>query len=397
MRGLILCAVLLSTATQAADTRWSAVATAGAGYSRNPFSTSGANYRGGSGFYSAAIAPTFDILTERTNVSLTGHASLQDYFKSYRESNSYGAGATITNQTTERLSLNARLSYDSSVIGSSVADIIDTPIDEPVDAGQDVGLFGTSDRRQTYGANAGFAYALSARDSINGSGFYTASRYHTLGNLGNYDSYGGSLAYQRQVSARVKLGLQGSASYNDYQRSEASLGGGLTKVYSPQATFDVQLSEIWTLNGAVGASFIKRGGDLSGSGTSTTFSGSITLCRRGQRHQECLNASRQVRPTGFAGTQNQTQIGLTSNYSLSERTRLNGSVSYTDLGGRGLGLAGGVIDRVFATNVGLSHQLTERLSVTSGAFYRRFAGSSTNVRSDLGGRLGLSYTLGDRR
>lgn len=382
----ILGAVLLSTAARAADTHLSADVNAGVGWANNPFAVRGSNWDGGSGYYQVGIRPRLSINGPLTQAAITGHAQFQDYFTDYSNSDSYGADATVSHQATERLSVNARLGYDNSIIGTNELGLGDPDAPLPPN-GEDLGLFGNRDRRRTYTAGAGFTYQPSARDSITGSGFYTASRYGSNAALGNYDSYGGTLAYQRQVTERLSLGAQGS-----YMRSVYDGPQGATNIYTAQGTFGLKLNDQWTVDGALGASFVNR--QITG-GTSTSLSGNISVCRQGERDQECLTASRQVMPTGFAGTQNQTNVTLRGDYKLTERTSLNGSLGYTDIGGQTL--VPGLIHRYFRADAGLSHRLTERLSLRPSAFFRDFGGRGVSVRSDYGGRIGLSYRLGDMR
>ena len=369
------------------ETRISADASANVGYSSNPFSDVGTDT--GSGVAQIRVSPKIKILTERTILILSGDVDYQRYFRRYTDSADFGTGVDYAATPSERLKTHLNLRFDSAIVGRN--QFSNGPIDPnlpvpPVLAGTDIALFGTHGRRRTFRANGDVSYTLSARDSLSAGAYYVRSRYSQSGGvaaLNDYDGFGGSAGYNRAVSAHLQLGAQASVARYQY-----TSGLSNTTVYSAQGVFVDVLSPHWTASGALGVSFTT--GRIGGN--KATLSGNLRLCRATDRTSLCLTASRAVLPTGFAGTQTETAVGLDYSYRLSERSRVFASVSYSKNGNSQLLVLGQ--NEYLRTSAGYDHQLTQRVSLVATARYAKIYGGLLNRRADTGGLLGVAVKVG---
>lgn len=412
---------------QSTETRLSADVSSTLGYSNNPFSITGSNT--GAAFVSVDIRPQLRLLRERSSLTLTADANVQQYVNKYNRSDNYSGGAVYAFTPSEHISGSLSASIQSSLIGSTNAPsnqfavvspidptapittgtgtgtgaIVTNPIDiSPINNGTDIGLFGTGARRRTISGGGSISATLSARDVVNASAFIINSNYSNgantsnigglLSNLDNYTGYGGTVGYSRQFTANIQAGLQGSASKYNYDAAN-----GDTSVYSIQATTTARINAYWTLNGALGVSFIERQVGKS----DPALSGSVALCRRGVRSAYCLNANRSVQPTGILGTQVSTSIGGNYTYRLTERSNIGASVDYST-NTTPPGLNGPINTLGIGTEYGRAminydRQLRQRLRFIASANYRQIFGGNLNRPGDFGGQVGLALRLGDYR
>ena len=408
---------LPSLACAQSEDRLSADVSATAGYSNNPFAFLGSDT--GSGLLSISIAPRYRHLTERSTITVSAEADLQQYFRRYGHNESYSAALDYAARLTQRLTTHARLDLSSAVLGSfgvyapavassgtgtvgltdtgttggttgsTTVPVIVTPVSlVPI---TDIGLFGLRNRRRTGRLSGDAGIVLSARDSLNVGGSVEVTRYANL-DAGNYEAYAGTVGYSRRVSDSVSAGLQGSVSSFNYQTGIAS-----SKSYSIQATGSARINERWSGSGALGVSFVSGGGGLST--RSTSLSGNLNLCRRGPLTTMCVQASRQVSPTGLAGSQYVTTAGANWNKQIAEHQSVSLSGSYSVVGGNGTRLITNALPPLqtkYAQAVaGYSRELRERLSLTASVNYRQLLGNNIGRPKDFGGQLGLSYRIGD--
>jgi len=426
---LALCAatVAMPAFAQTTETRLSADVSSTLGYSNNPFSSTGSNT--GAAFVSVDIRPQLRLLRERSSLTISADANVQQYVNRYNRSDNYSGGAVYSITPSEHISASLSAGIQSSLIGSTNAPYnqfaIVTPIDPtapatpgsglgtgtivvdpilttPINNGTDIGLFGTGARRRTINGGGNVSAVLSARDVVNASAFIINSHYSNgantnnigglLGNLDNYTGYGGTVGYSRQFTANIQAGLQGSASKYNYDTE-----GGDTSVYSVQATTTARINAYWTLNAALGVSFINR--QIGNS--DPALSGSLALCRRGVRSAYCLNANRSVQPTGILGTQVSTTVGGNYSYRLTERSNIGASADFS----RNTTPPGlndpinrlGIGDEYGRATINYDRQLRQRLRFIASANYRQIFGGNLNRPSDFGGQVGLALRLGDYR
>ena len=313
------------------------------GYSTNPFTEIGDDT--GSGVADIQVRPRATLRSERSVIVLSGSAQYQKYFRRYNDAQNYQAALDYSGTPSEHLTTHLGVTYDNSILGSNrgfVGPFDPTLPETPTVIGSDLALFGTRDRRSTIGVNGDLSFVLSPRDTITPSAYFVRSRYRRF-SQGNYDGYGGTLAYSRQISERLQLGLQGSASKYDYQ----GLAGDST-VYTVRGTGSYTFSPRWKVNGAVGVSLTE------------------------------------------------TSVGVNYSNRVSERGRIFASAAYSKNGNNNPLLLFGGNEYISAT-VGYERSINERLRMTANTRYRDVFGFGGNRGADYGGQVGVTYKIGDNR
>lgn len=385
----LLAAVLLAPCTAHAqdETRASIDVSPGVGYSSNPFSGTGGDR--GSGYAVLDVSPRLQLLMPQDTLTLSGTGSFQKYFRRYSDSDSYRVSADYAGKPSARLSAHARVDISSSIIGAF--DTVNNGFFDPitgVPAPTDFGLFGSRDRRRGVYATGDFSAALSARDSITASSFYEVGRYDRFAAISNYDGFGGTLGYNRQLNSTLRAGLRGSVSRYTYPGAR-----GNTDVVSINATGSGKINEYWTVDGAIGASFVNS--STRASTGKASLSGNVNLCRQGVNTNFCFNASRSVRPTGYNGSQYVTSVGASWSAKVSQFDTVSWSASYNKENGSRSLLFPGIESEYYSANANYARRLSERLRLTATASYRDISNANFNRKADIGGRLSLSYHFGD--
>ena len=369
------------------ETRASVDVSPGVGYSSNPFAVAGDNT--GSAYADVNIAPRIQLLTPKSTLTLSGDVSLQKYFSHYSSTDSYRIGLNYSGRPSARLQTHMRVDLSSAIIGAY--NTLDNGVIEPgLPVPSDYALFGSRDRRRSLYASGGFDLALSERDSISVNGFYELARYRLYADTSDYNGYGGTIAYSRQISANTRIGLQGGVSRYDYRGARGS-----TEVYSISPTISTKLGRLWTLDGAVGVSFVN--GSSIGSTRAASLSGNANLCRNGELSTFCVNAARQVRPTGLDGSQYVNTVGANWSRKLSPYTTISAYGSYSTQSGTQLPEFSGLNVRYLTGGVAYERRLTERLRLIASGRYRKIFSDSYNRSDDIGGRIGVTYRFGDPR
>jgi len=402
---------LPSVAAAQSEERLSADVSATAGYSNNPFSVTGNDT--GSALLTLDFAPRYQILTERSTITLSGDANLQQYARRYGRNDSYSGALDYVLRPSEHITAHTRLDLSTSVLGSftglqpgfgtvatggSTVPGTTTPV-VPIPASTsfvpitDIGLFGLRNRRKLARLSGDVSWGLSLRDSLTVSGYAEATRYSSLPQFGNYEAYSGSLGYSRRVSDRMTVGLRGSASSFQYRTANNN-----SRVFPVEATASGRLSERWTVDGALGVTFVQS--DAVGSTNRTSLSGNVNLCRQGELTSTCIQAARQVSPTGLVGTQYVTSAGINWSRRLSELSNLSLNGSYSKVGGDTARLLPGALqlqNEFVQGTVSYDRRLRERLRLVTSAHYGRLLSGNAGRPSDFGGQVGLSYRFGDSR
>ena len=422
--------VPVAAGAQTTENRFGGSASATLAYSNNPFSQQNGN--GGTTSTSSPLAvldvtPTFQHLTEHSVLSISADANLQQYFRRYGGNNSYSGAIDYRLRPAARVSAHLRLDLASAVLGSFnsfVPPVTATPLPVtgapattttvpgaaangnalPVDPTllypsspllTDIGLYGLRTRRRTARASGDASIGVTERDSLTVSTYAEVARYGGGANgvnFGDYEAYSGTLGYQRRVSAYINLGVQGTASLFNYRTT------GSTRVYAVAATATGRLSPHWTLDGSLGASFVS--GASAGSTRSTSPSGSVSLCRQGERSVMCAQASRQVSATGVGSSQYVTTAGLNWSRRLSERDGLSLNATYSNIGGgRVLLVPGGLPlqTQYGQASLGYDRRLRQRLRFVASANVRQLLDGGNGRPADFGGQVGLSYQFGNLR
>lgn len=376
------------------------------GYANNPFSQPNG---GGDGYVTFDISPRVVLVQERSTLTATVAAQVQQYFARYPTTDSYRASLDYSGRPAERITTFVQLNVSSAILGNfdnfnqfgngfnlpgagESATPPATPVVTPGQGGttgfiSDLGFFGTRERRRSVYANAGLTAGLSARDTITVSAFGDFARFRNFA-ASNYDGFGGNFSYSRQLSTFTQLGVQGSYSRFDYQGPS-----GITNSYSIQATGSTRINARWTADGALGVTFIDS--NVIGSSNRTSLSGNIRLCRQSERSNMCFYGSRQSQATGFNGAQYVTSAGVDFDRRLSERSRVGLSVSYVNQGGLQQIVNGQ--SEYLVVSPTYSRQILERLQFQASLRYRQLFGGFAGQQVDYGGQAGISYSFGRLR
>jgi len=414
------------TVAWAQEDRLSVDVVGSAGYSNNPFALVDDNTD--SALVSVDVLPRYQRLTERSTLTLSGAASFQRYLRRYSNNESYSASADYALRASEQVTAHTRLDLLSSVLGANnfLPGIVGAGQASPaigsgagtttgVDAGggggtivpganptvvplmpfTDIGLFGLRNRRRSARLGGDVAIGLSAQESLTVSGYGEVARFSQLPEFGDYEAFGATLGYSRRLSERLTVGLRGSVSDFNYQTSDSD-----SRALSLEATGSTRLSELWSADGAVGVTFVDSG--AVGSTRRTSLSGNVNLTRRGELSSLSFQGSRQVSPTGLAGTQYVSTIGVNWSRRLGERENVSLSANYSNVGGGGQDLTripGGLPFQTEFGQViaGYDRQINRRMRFVASANYRQLFGGNAGRPRDFGGQLGLSYRIGDPR
>lgn len=416
---VVMAAALPTAALAQQEDRLSVDVIGSAGYLNNPFAIADGDT--GSALASVDILPRYQILSENSAFTISGAATLQQYLRRYGRNDSYSAAVDYEVRPSERLRAHTRLDLSSAVVGANntfLPGIIGAGQVIPAQGGPvgtgvpvtgpspiivplpgftpgftDVGLFGLRNRRRLARLSSDGSLGVSVRDSLTFSAYGELTRYRDLPLFGDYEAYGASLGYTRRMSDRLTLGVRASASKFDYRQENSD-----SRVFPLEVTASARLSPIWTVDGALGVTFIDS--DAAHSTSSTSVSGNVNACRRGELSTMCLQASRQVSATGLVGSQYVTTAGLSWSRRLGERENVSLNASYSNVGGNDEVLVGNgqPLQTEFAqATAGYDRQLSERLRFVASATYRQLLDGNDGRPKDFGGQVGLSYRLGDPR
>lgn len=388
-RGLYGCAaaalIAPGVAVAQVETRTSIDVSPGVGFSSNPFAGTGDNLS--SGYASLDVMPRLELVMPHDTLTVSGQGSFQKYFRNYADASNYRVTANYTGRPSARVNTHMRVDLTSAIIGaydSLTSGVVEPGLPPPTD----LALFGTRDRRRGVYATGGFDAALSERDSISMSAFYEVARYREFAAISNYDAFGSTFGYNRQLSANTRVGVQGSLSRYSYPGAR-----GQTTVYSVNATASTRLNQLWTIDGALGTSIVNS--NSIGSTGKASLSGNVNLCRQGALSNFCLNASRSVRPTGYNGSQYVNTVGATWSLRRSQFDTISARALYTtEDGSRSLQFPG-IRAQYLTTSATYEKRLSERLRATATAQYRKIFTDTLGRPADIGGRIGLSYRFGD--
>ncbi|SNS83722.1 hypothetical protein SAMN06295912_11874 [Sphingomonas laterariae] len=383
------CAVAAAAGTaHAQDISASVDLSAAGGYASNPFLEDPATASTGSGFVEGSIRPNVAVTDARGRTDFAAYYRRTEYFRRYSAANSYGISARGQRQLNERIEVRALLAYDSSIVGAADpdGDLIDPGIPES----PDVGLIGSRQRRNSFNSSVGATWRPNARDSWNVDFDATKTDYPNGGlATDDYVSYGGRIGYSRALSETSSIG--GTFGYTEVDYDGI---GRDSSILTPQVTYTKRFAGGWSLDAALGVSLTRRE-LLTGKDNSTALTGQLKLCKDNERTTMCFGGSRASEASGFGGVRVDTSVYGSYSYRLTERSTLAGRVSYSKNDAGGLPISG---DRdYFSTTVDYSHQLGEKLRLTAGAAYRDAYGRGLSPDADISGRIGLAYTLGDRR
>lgn len=428
--GILLAAGATTPALARPDVIPSVTASVGVAYSSNPFLQRGPT-RSGSGL-TVDIAPSLEIIDARTRAAITANVGRSQYLDNVGNSTGYRLQSVVSHRAADRLTLNAQLGFDSSILGARSQGLVvpgavtvpvavegtgSTPGTAATTGGvgplpgtgsalgldalvggigttvvdSDLALLGTRQRRNLLSASAGVDFRPSARSTwsfgVNGA---RATFPDATLLLNSYTSYGAQLGYSRALSETRSIGVGLGVSSVDYART------GTTTIFSPRVSYVQRIRGGWTLTGSVGAALVREGG-----ASATSLSGEVSLCRTALRSALCLSASRQPSVTGLGNVGSQTAIGASYSYRLAERTTLSASAGYSQLSAQSFAVLGVPTVRAaqgfLTSDLLITRQFSRRLSGFVGIAYRDLYSRALTVSADYGVRAGVAVTIGRRR
>jgi hypothetical protein len=429
LAGTIAVAVPASVGAQ--TTIPSVTVTAGGAYSTNPLLTESSD---GAASTQLDIRPQVQFVDGVKEATIGASYNRADYLTGGLGSNDgYGINGSAGMQLNPRASLGVSAMYDSQILGAGSGFFVPSTVvvptvgsgtgtiatgtgttgtgtADPVTVGAapivvnpvvtlpgtgaingDVGLIGLRQRRNLLQAQFNGSYLVDTRSSLS-FGLNGARSTYPGGTarLANFTSYGANLGYSRALSEISSGGFQLSASKVDYARGLSS------QVYTPRFTYSRSLSSRWSMTAAVGAGIVSSGS----SDTNVSVSVEGSLCRVTERGQGCVTAARQPSATGLGGVSVLTSAGLSYSQRLSESMSLGigANINHVDGGvlrNPTVGLVDAGNQDLYGADASLQRRIGGRLSVVGQVNYRR-VNSSFASGSDLGARLGLSWSAGGR-
>jgi len=384
----VLAGGLLLAGGAQAETTTSARVGVEAGYGSRPFlgSSGGANETAS---LISRFEPSVTLSSPTSQVRLGGNVEHTIFSKGRRDITNWGLGAAFTVSLTPLSRLGLTGNYSSRVRNGFSGYIDPVPPEDgeapPTDPWE-AELAGS--RTKTLSGGANYSTALSARTSLNLSGFVSDVSYDDSPTIDHGStSYGGSIGLSRAMGQNSSIGVSLGYSASDYDTAQL---GSFTQI-SPRVTAALQIAPRVTLSGSVGAGFT-RTRQPAGTRNHTNFMGDAALCHAGDRSRLCAFAARSIGSGINAGTSTTTSAGLRYSYKLTPRSSIGASGQYSEVQSIGLG-----IDRSYSQASGSANyqrELAPRLSLSVTARYTNPITSTFSRRESLYGGVGVNYRLG---
>ena len=408
----------------------------GGQYSSNPFLTPGDSPDGFAA--SVEVAPSIEIIDDRTQATISGNVGFTQYLGDLGDLSAYRVQGLIQHRATDRLSLTARVGFDSSILGARgfndpvrvlpFAPAVDAvpgtgttagtpttplPAAPPLLFGtnnpalglgstivnSDLGLLGVRQRRNLANASFGLDYRVSARSSFSAEANFSKGSFPGAAIITQgFTTYGATIEYRRAVSERTTIGVGLAVSRINYAQSPA------TSIYSPRVSISQRLSGGFSLNASAGVAIVRQ----ANTSTTSPFV-DASLCRARVRSSLCLAASYAPSTTGIGSVRNQLGVSANYSYRLAERSSLSASVGYSQLTAERELLPTAPVNGPFVqrdpraaqsfltSDVVLNRRLSRTVAAYVGASYRKLFDNALDVNADYGVRFGLSVTVGGRR
>lgn len=387
---------------------------AGGSYATNPFLVRGDRDDKGAFATELAVTPQLTYRDERSEAALIARYRRSDYLNRYNAAEGYGFAAQAQHAVSPLLSVNANVSFDSSIVGQNglglvgVVDPTLTPvpgtgvsvpgigvpgIGVPGIGVPDISLIGLNQRQNTVAASLGASLRVGPRDSLTGGVSANRVTYgsNSNGALLASRTTGATIGYNRSLSERTSIGVQGSGSWTEYDRN-----GFHGSSYSPQATLSHRLGPQLNVNLAAGVVFISSTNAL-GKSNVTGFSGSLNGCRTGDRSSQCLRLFSDAQATGLGDISRRYGGSFDYSYRVRENDVLRATVGYSRL----LATSDDTlqIPQVGYLNADVAYErgFTRRIFGGASVGYRQATGGGLGNPSDMVFRLFVRTRLGDLR
>lgn len=368
------------------------------GYASNPYLNSGSN--SGTATFTASAQPYVTFRAPTSTTTIRGDVSQNIYSQTYADTTDYSVSGTSAIAISPITSVNANAGY-SSQVQNTLLPVLNPIGGQPSDPNLpnilDPSAPASLARRvRTLNGGVSLQTALSPRDNLTFGVNGAQVRYPDQSVLTNsYDSLGGQLSYMRRISGATSIGLNFGASHHNYLGR--TLGDGSS--YSPSLVVQTKLAPRLELNLSGGLTFSDID-VIGGTIHQTSLSGSASLCRTGDRSHFCLQASRSVVPTSYAGVSRSTSAGVNYGYALTEHSSfsLHGNfVHSTSLQEASLQQGSDLHTNYLIGGAGYNRQIGRRLTATVAVNYSDSFNSSYSRGANVGATFGLRYRLGDTR
>lgn len=390
---LILTGGMMGAAAQAETKLGADVAVTG-GVATNPYG--GAQSSVTVGTLSGSFSPNLTILTPSGTTNIGASIMRTDYSSTFTGSTDYSVNASSSQKLSDLTSFSFGAGFSSNirnalypVVDPSLPIVIDPTAPIIVDPSATVTF---ADRTETISGQAGFSTTLSPLDSLSVSANASRVTFRNLFATGarNYDSYGTGLSFMHQVAADTSIGLSFNASRSNYRQTNIGDGTQL----SPNLVLNTNLGPRVVLNASAGVTFSDT--DLGFIKQKTTsFSGSFSLCRNGDRSHYCLDGSQRVAPTALQGNSKVTAFGLSYGYTIDDLSDIGAHVSYSRAQELTALTSTNVKTDYTSANISYNRKIRDRLSLIISATYSDSYDSSFDIAANYAGSIGVRYRLGE--
>jgi len=380
----------LSSVPALAQAEFTADATVGGGAATNPYLVSGAAQS--SATVTASIQPHVVVRDTLTTFRLDGEFTDTHYFSNYDDSQTYSARASVDHVLSSRASIRGSIGVGGGIVGVNQA-LFNPTVPEGNDLPpivDDVTLDGLRQRRQNYQASLGVGLQLSPYDSIDINGSASAIRFSGASSLDEYNYFSQQIGYSRRISAHTQVGVTMNVGESDYLGTP--FGDGT--IYSPSLTFSTTTASNFTIEAAGGVSVSKLNTGF-GRMTSTSWTASLSVCRRNEFGALCVYGTRATLPSSLNGVRSQSSLGLGYTRRIGPADDIAVNASYSNSSEPLFSLATSA-DYV-SSAVTWNHRFGQRLFGFVSAGYSDAFQSGFNRRGNFQANVGLRIRLGKIR
>jgi hypothetical protein len=245
-------------------------------------------------------------------------------------------------------------------------------------------------RTYTFAGHGGATFALGPRDSLSPTFGVEHVTFHSGSTSTSYTRIPGSIAYDRQLSARTTVGVRVSAEDTEYE------GPANFRVITPQLTARTFLSPRISLDGAIGVSFARTDDGVRIRNT-TGLSAQANLCGQGETSYFCATFSADEQTATTAGPARTIGGGI----DYTKRIDADQSISFS-LGVTHYSTPLSVVTgRTFSSSTyehaaaSYSRRFAPRLFGGVNLAARKLTQNGPDPKTDFNGSLFIRYRLGD--
>lgn len=369
----------------------------GVGYSTNPQLSLTSDSGRAFGRISAHAVHTR--ISERSTTVLSAFAQNLTYTGRYGSQQSLSVDARHDTAVNERLRLFGDLSagydeggqLDTRILGvPDVPPLPGTPGIPPVLLPPGSDFLSVTGKYYRFAANGGGALALSARDNLNFSAGLERAVFRSRLQDSDYWTIPVSLGYDRQVSARTRLGGRVQFQQTDYN------GPASFRMVTPQATAQVLLSERLTLNAAAGVSFAWVD-DGTSTHRTTGADAEASLCQRGETSSFCGRAGIHQQVATTAGPAKSVNAGVDYSHRLDRDSSIQFSLEASHYSAPIAVITGHTFSRsnYYRAAADYTRKLGSHWFGGANLAARKLTEAGPDPKTDVSGSLFIRYRFGD--